>query len=273
MRILFIGDIVGRPGRSTITRKLPEIREELNVDLVIANGENASGGVGLVVHNAQALFESGIDVITSGNHIFQHKGYEELFSTYEAIIRPANYPPDVPGKGAFIRRMSNYPPVAVMNLLGRTFMEAVDCPFQIAEKVLSEIPPKVKIIIVDIHAEATSEKSAMGWFLDGRVSAVVGTHTHVQTADERILPGGTAYITDVGMAGPINSVIGMDRKAILKKYISRLPVSFNVAKGPVRVDAVLIDVEDDTGRSTRIERLGISCESSMEDLKEDGNIQ
>ena len=249
---------------------LSSLKSELAVDLTIANGENASGGVGLVAHNAKSLFEAGIDVITSGNHIFQHKSYEELFQSSEEIIRPANYPPQVIGKGFLILRRRNLPPVAVINLLGRTFMiEPVDDPFQVVQKIINDLPSDTKIIIVDLHAEATSEKNAMGWYLDGHVSAVIGTHTHVQTSDERILPKGTAYITDVGMVGPINSVIGMDPEAIIKKYITRLPVRFTVAKGPVSLDAVVIEIDDKSGKAVAIKRIQIIDETSRDDLKEE----
>jgi len=255
VKIFFIGDIVGRPGRNIIIENLSTIRKEYGIDVVIANGENASGGVGLVIHNAKALFEAGIDVITSGNHIFQHKDYEELFDEFDMIIRPANYPPGVPGKGVYVLRQEGCPPIAVVNLMGRTFMDPVDCPFQAAERILEELPKDIKITIVDIHAEATSEKIAMGWFLDGRVSAVIGTHTHVQTSDERILLKGTAYITDVGMTGPTNSIIGVEVDLIIKRYLTKLPVKFSVTRGPSQIDAVLIDIDKETGESNDITRM------------------
>jgi metallophosphoesterase (TIGR00282 family) len=257
MRILFIGDIVGRPGRTIVINNLNLIREEQNLDLVIANAENASGGVGLSPSNAHSLLDSGIDLITGGNHIFQHKEYETLFETYPQIIRPANYPPTVPGKGNFVIHRRGSEPVGVINLIGRTFMEPLDCPFRTVDSLLDEMSDRAKIIVVDFHAEATSEKVTMGCYLNGRVSMVVGTHTHVQTADERILDKGTAYITDVGMTGPSNAVIGVDRDAILKRFLTGLPVRFTVAKGPCILNSVIVDVDPKTGKAISIERFNL----------------
>ena len=261
MRILFIGDIVGRPGRSIIIDKLSEIRKERGIDFVIANAENASGGTGIVAQNAETLFDAGIDFFTSGNHIFQNKEYAGLFKSYPQIIRPANYPDSVPGKGFYT---IGQPPVTIINLIGRTFMDPNDCPFQKIDSILNEISDDNKIIVVDFHAEATSEKTAMGLYLNGRVSALIGTHTHVQTADEKILSEGTAYITDVGMAGPSDSVIGVDKDAIIKRFLTGLPVRFTVAKGPAFMNAVVFDVDEGTGKATSIERISITRKTSLQ---------
>jgi metallophosphoesterase (TIGR00282 family) len=259
LKICFIGDIVGRPGRTIVIDILSGIRKEHDLDFVIANGENASGGTGLVPHNAETLLDAGIDFFTSGNHIFQNKEYEHLFASFPQVIRPANYPDSVPGKGFYTMEPVRNTPITVINIIGRTFMDPMDCPFKAIDKILDNLPDDSKIIIVDFHAEATSEKIAMGWYLNGRVSAMVGTHTHVQTSDERILSEGTAYITDVGMAGPMDSVIGVERNAILKRFLTGLPVRFTVAvKGPSKLDAVIIDVDEDTGKARSIERLSIT---------------
>jgi len=259
LRILFIGDIVGRPGRAIIIDKLMEIRKERGIDFVIANGENASGGTGIVALNAETLFDAGVDFFTSGNHIFQNKEYEGLFESYPQIIRPANYPDSVPGKGFY---SIGKPPITIINLIGRTFMEPSDCPFKKVDQILSEISSECRIIVVDFHAEATSEKAAMGWYLNGRVSAVIGTHTHIQTADEKILSEGTAYITDVGMAGPSESVIGVDKKAIIRRFLTGLPIRFTVAKGPAILNAVIFDVDEKTGKASSIERISITRKTS-----------
>lgn len=258
MRICFIGDIVGRPGRKIICDLLKKLRGEHNLDFVIANGENASGGAGLDPSNAETLLDAGIDFFTSGNHIFQNKEYELLLTSYPQVIRPANYPDSVPGKGCYTIEPIKNTPITIINLLGRTFMPPIDCPFMAADRILESIPDDVKIIIVDFHAEATSEKKAMGWYLNGRVSAVIGTHTHVQTSDETILNEGTAYITDAGMTGPIDSVIGVNRSAILKRFLTGLPVKFTVASDPSMINGVIFDVDEDTGKAQSIERLLIT---------------
>ena len=260
MRILFIGDIVGRPGRTIVINNLDLIREEKNIDYIIANAENASGGVGLSPSNAYTLLDSGIDLITGGNHIFQHKEYEALFESYPQIIRPANYPPSVPGKGHYVIQHRGSDPVGVINLIGRTFMDPLDCPFRTVDSLLDEISDEAKIIVVDFHAEATSEKVTMGWYLNGRVSMVLGTHTHVQTADEKILEKGTAYITDVGMTGPSDAVIGVNRDAILKRFLTGLPVRFTVAKGPCMLNSVIVDVDQKNGKAISIERFNLEEE-------------
>lgn len=260
MKILFIGDIVGRPGRQIVELFLPGLKREYKIDLVIANGENASGGVGIAPHNAKTLLNAGVDFFTSGNHIFQSRDYEELFETFPGIIRPANYPDFIPGKGYKVIDLSKNLQVAVINLIGRTFMQPVDCPFLKVDQILSELDKNIRIRIVDFHAEATSEKIAMGIYLNGRVSAVLGTHTHVQTADEQILDKGTAYITDVGMAGPVNSVIGVEQDSILKRFLTGLPVKFTVARGPARLDYVVMDIDNSTGKAVKIERFCLKKE-------------
>lgn len=254
MNILFIGDIIGQPGRTAIAELIPVIRDKYSVDFIIANGENSAGGFGLVPKSAEEIMEAGVDVITTGNHIFDRKEYVDVID-FPYILRPANYPDIVPGKGFCV--VGN---VAVVNLLGNFNMPPVHSPFYSVESVLGKLaalPAVPKIIIVDFHAELTSEKKAMGYFLDGRVSAVLGTHTHVQTADEIVLPGGTGFITDVGMVGAVDSVIGVNKAEALKKFLSGMPVKYRPAKGDMRLDAVCIEVDDDTGRCRKIRRVAV----------------
>ena len=252
MRVLVIGDVIGKPGRRGISTLVPALRKEYDVDLVIANGENMAGGFGITPDTAQELFGCAVDVITSGNHIWKQKEIVPFMNEEWALLRPANYPSGAPGSGRI--RLGD---TLVVNLMGRVFMEPLDCPFRAADRVLSEAnginPPKV--IIVDFHAEATSEKQAMGWYLDGRVSAVVGTHTHVPTADPRILPNGTAFVTDVGMTGPYNSVIGSDVHAVLEKLITQMPQRLTPPPGPVMLNSVLIDIDEADGKATNIQRI------------------
>lgn len=251
MRILMIGDVIGKPGRQAIRSLVPGLREEYGIDLVIANGENSAGGFGITLETAYEMLENGVDVLTSGNHIWDQKEIIPHMDEGLPLIRPANYP-DAPGRGYLIQD-----DVMVLNLMGRVFMPALDCPFRAANALLQSregvAPPKV--IIVDFHAEATSEKQGMGWYLDGRVSAVLGTHTHVGTVDAKILPKGTAYLTDVGMTGPINSVIGSDPDAVLERFLTGMPQRLQVARGPVMMNSVLIDVDPATGKSLSIERI------------------
>lgn len=254
MRILMIGDIVGRPGRNAVKEQLQTIRQELNLDMIVANGENAAGGNGITPELARELFAFGIDVMTMGNHVWDKKDIISYIDKENRILRPANYPPGTPGKGLGIFNIKGIN-VAVINLSGRVYLPPLDCPFRMADKLIKEAAGQAKIILVDFHAEATSEKIAMGWYLDGRVSAVVGTHTHVQTADERVLPDGTAYITDLGMTGPLNSVLGVKTDLIIQKFLTQMPVRFEVADGPYQFNAVLVEVEDDTGKAVSIERV------------------
>lgn len=257
MKLLFLGDIVGRPGRRAVAEVLPRWQERNGYDLIIANGENAAGGVGLTPPILAELRQAGIDVVTSGNHIWAKKEIIPLLEEgIEPLLRPANFPPGTPGRGFLVATARSGVKVGVINLMGRTFMEPLDSPFRVADSCLAALPPEVKLVLVDFHAEATAEKVAMGWYLDGRVSACVGTHTHVPTADERVLPKGTAYVTDAGMCGPTDSVIGVEVEIILRGFLTQLPVRHEVARGgPVVVDGVEIDVDPETGRAAAIRRV------------------
>jgi len=259
MRILLIGDIVGKPGRRAIRDLLPGLVAERGIDFVIANGENAAAGFGMTREIVEDLFGSRIDVLTTGNHVWDKKEIVECLDDYESLLRPANYPVTarVPGHGSVVMPVREGLQVGVVNIMGRVFMPPLECPFRAAEREVEKIRLRTPVIIVDMHAEATSEKIALGWFLDGRVTAVLGTHTHVQTADDRVLPKGTAYITDVGMTGPFDSVIGTRKEIILERFLSQLPNKFEVAKGDVRLQAVLIDVAEESGRALNIERLSL----------------
>jgi hypothetical protein len=257
MRVLFIGDIFGQPGRRMVKEALPKLVEEYGPDLVLANGENAAGGYGITPPLVEELLDTGIAVLTSGNHIWDKKEiYPYLREHADArLLRPANYPVNAPGHGLYVGTTRAGLRYAVMNLQGRVFMPAIDCPFRTADALLAAIPPEVKIRIVDMHAEATSEKQAMGWYLDGRVTAVLGTHTHIPTADETILPQGTAYVTDLGMTGPYDSVIGVDKQTIIQKFLNQIPARFDVAKGDVRLAAALIEADLQTGHALSIQRI------------------
>jgi len=251
LKILAIGDIIGKPGREATIKMLGELCPEYAIDMVIANGENLAGGIGLTPSTAQELLEAGVNVITSGNHIWAHKDILPYLDSDLPILRPLNYPPGVAGRGFVIHQK-----VAVVNIIGRTFMGNYDCPFRAMDKLLAELPSDVKTVIVDFHAEATSEKVGMGHYLDGRVSAVLGTHTHVPTADEQILPGGTAYITDIGMVGPKHSVIGVEIDQVLERMLTQIPRRLPVAGGrQVIFDAVVVEIDSLSGRATAIERL------------------
>lgn len=250
MRILMIGDVIGKPGRRAVRSLLPELRNRYQLDLVIANGENAAGGMGLTSASAQELLSAGVDVLTTGNHIWDQKEIIPHLNGPMPIIRPLNYPPGVPGRGYLI-----YKGVLIVNLMGRTFMNSLDCPFRGMDALLASLPNRPPVLVVDFHAEATSEKGAMGYYLDGRASAVMGTHTHVGTIDARILPGGTAFVTDIGMTGPINSVIGDDVTSVLDRFLTRLPHRLGVGKGDVIFNGVVIDVDDNTGRADNISRI------------------
>ena len=255
MKILFIGDIVGSPGRKIVHDRLADILSQRAIDLCIANGENSASGFGITPRLAEELLASGIEVITGGNHIWDRKEIFEYFPHAPRLLRPANFPNGLPGSGLYAGRTRGGVGYAVLNLQGRTFMAALDDPFRTATRELARVPADTKVIVVDMHAEATSEKQAMGWFLDGKVSVVVGTHTHVPTADFRVLPGGTAYTTDVGMTGPHDSVIGMEKQGVLQRFLDALPARFVVAQADVQMNTVLIDVDQETGRARSIERL------------------
>jgi len=251
MKILAIGDIIGRPGRDAVKALLPELRRAYALDFVVANGENTAGGIGITPVTAEELFACGVEVVTSGNHVWAQREISEYLNGPMPVIRPLNYPPGVPGRGCVVRDG-----VAVVNIIGRTYMNAYDCPFRAVDRLLEELPHDVKVIVVDFHAEATSEKMAMGRYLDGRVSAVWGTHTHVATADTQIFPGGTAYVTDVGMVGPRESVIGDDIQGVIERFLTQIPRRLAVATdGRVILNAVLVDVDGETGKARGIERL------------------
>ena len=260
MRVLVIGDVVAKPGRLAVLERLQDLREQHEIDLAIMNAENLAGGFSVTPGLCDQLFASGIDVMTSGNHIFDKKEAIEYIGKQPRLLRPANYPPNTPGSGIWVGEVAGVK-VAVMNVMGRVFMPPSDDPFRIIEKLLADTAPDVKVRIVDIHAEATSEKVAMGWFLDGRVSCVVGTHTHVQTADERILPSGTAYLTDVGMTGSYAGVIGMNKTDVISRFTSAVARRAEHSTGDVRICAVVVDVDAQTGKATDIRRLNLQHHS------------
>jgi metallophosphoesterase (TIGR00282 family) len=256
MRILAIGDVVGRPGRVIVERCLPELRGELRVDAVIVNCENAAGGAGVTPPGAEKLFRAGVDVLTSGNHVWKKKEAIELLKLDHRVLRPANYADGAPGAGSVIVETMAGHKIGVLNVQGRVFMpDLVDCPFRCAQKELERLRLVTPVVVVDMHAEATSEKIALGWFLDGKVSCVFGTHTHIPTADERILPQGTAFITDVGMTGPYDSVIGRKTGQILERFLSGLPVRSDVAETNLQLHGIVVEVDPKTGRASSIERV------------------
>jgi metallophosphoesterase (TIGR00282 family) len=255
MKILFLGDVVGKPGRHAVRSLLPRLITTEKLAFVVVNCENVAGGTGVDPGTAKELFDAGADVLTSGNHIWRSKDIVEYIDHEERLLRPANFPAGVPGRGWVVRELPGGQRIAVVNLIGRVFMDSVDCPFQLAERLMPELLAHTPIVIVDMHGEATSEKSAMGWLLAGRASAVLGSHTHVQTADERILPGGTAYMTDVGMCGPMDSVIGVRREQVIQRFLNHMPVRFEVASGPVLVQGAIVDLDETTGRALKVRRL------------------
>lgn len=254
MKILFIGDIVGKPGRDAIKNLLPGLKKEYNLAFVIANAENSAGGSGITSRVAQELFDSGVDVLTSGDHIWKKREIFEIINTESRILRPANFPAIAPGTGFAVFKGQDIS-IGVINLVGRVFMDALECPFRTALQAQKELSKQTEIIIVDIHAEATSEKVALGWYLDGKVSAVLGTHTHVQTADERILPNGTAYLTDVGMTGPCDSVIGRRVEDVLERFITCVPTRFEVAENNIQLQGAVVDIDEQTGKARSIVRI------------------
>jgi metallophosphoesterase (TIGR00282 family) len=260
LNILFVGDIVGRPGRRGLKAVLPQLRADLAADLVIANGENAAAGRGLTEGTAQELFQAGVDVVTSGNHIWDQKEAYALLDGDVPLLRPLNYPPGVPGRG--LLRQGG---VTIINLQGRTFMPDLDCPFRAADEALASLPAG-SVVLVDMHGEATSEKVAMGWYLDGRVTAVLGTHTHVPTADARILPGGTAVVTDIGMVGPGESVIGNEVEAVIERFLRQLPSRLPVAEASrtIQFNSVLVEVDEGSGRARRILRVDRELQSDAQ---------
>lgn len=255
VKILFIGDIVGEPGRRAVRQLVPILRERHSLDVVIANGENSAGGNGITPMTAQEIFKSGVDIITSGDHLWDQKEVTELLAHEPRFVRPLNYPPGTPGQGAALLRLDGKPPVAVINVQGRTFMPPLENPFLAMQFEVERLRQITPIIFVDIHAEATSEKIAMARMLDGRVSAVVGTHTHVQTADEQIFPGGTAFLCDAGFTGPQESVLGREIDPVVKRFLTNTPQRFGVAKDRVMLHGVVVEVQDSTGKATSINRV------------------
>jgi 2',3'-cyclic-nucleotide 2'-phosphodiesterase len=260
VRILFIGDIVGRPGRDLVRHGLPSLVEHHRLDVVLANVENAAAGFGITREIGDQLLDLGVDVMTSGNHIWDKKEALDYIGAEARLLRPANYPAGVPGSGRYVAQTRNGQSLGVLNLMGRVFMLNIDDPFAVALREIEALEPRTRTIFVDFHAEATSEKIAMGWHLDGKVTAVVGTHTHVQTADERILPKGTAYVTDVGMTGPHDSVIGVEIEPALGRFLTAMPARFETATANPRLNAVIVESDDRTGRAVAIERLSYSSE-------------
>ena len=256
MKILFVGDIVGKPGRAAVRHFVPLLRDRHRLDLCVGNSENSAGGAGITPESADELLESGLDLLTAGNHTWHRR---EVFSYLDRPgsrqLRPANYPKGAPGRGHGVIATSDGRKLGVVNVEGRVFMKSIDCPFRTAERLVEELRGETACILVDVHCEATSEKQAMGWFLDGRVSAVLGTHTHVQTSDERILPGGTAFQTDVGMCGPWDGVIGMKKESALERFLTGRPAPFEVANGDAVLQGAVVDIDDQTGRARSIVRI------------------
>ena len=267
MKLLFVGDIVGKPGRELIRKGLRALIEHHGVDLAIANAENSAAGFGVTRDIGETLLEHGVDVMTSGNHIWDKKEVIEYISGEPRLLRPANYPAGVPGKGSYVAQTGDGRAVGVINVMGRVFMLNIDDPFQVVLREIEAMRHRTRVILVDFHAEATSEKVAMGWHLDGKVTAVFGTHTHVQTADERILPNGTAYLTDAGMTGPHDSIIGMEREPSLARFLYGMPSKFEPATGNPRLNGVLVEADDKTGRASTVTRVSYS-ERELTDLAE-----
>ena len=258
MKVLFIGDIMGEPGRRAVARRLPKVVAHHNVDLVIGNGENVAGGFGITPELAQELFELGLSAITLGNHAWDKKEVVEYIRHEPRLLRPANYPEGVPGRGSVVIETPAGERLGVLQLMGRAYMPTLDCPFQVARREIERLKKETQAVIVDMHAEATSEKMAMGHYLDGEVAAVVGTHTHVQTADEQILPKGTAYLTDIGMTGPLHSVIGIKKELAIEKFLTGMPRRFEVASGPSVLCAVLIELDGSLGKAIDIQRMRLA---------------
>jgi metallophosphoesterase (TIGR00282 family) len=272
VRVLFIGDIVGRPGRDLIRQGLSALVEHHRIDFVIANVENAAAGFGITRETGDQLLESGVDVMTSGNHIWDRKEAFDYIGVEPRLLRPANYPPGAPGNGSYVGRTHGGASIGVINVMGRLFMLNIDDPFASVKKEIAALKARAAVILVDFHAEATSEKLAMGWYLDGQVTCVVGTHTHVQTADERILPKGTAYLTDAGMTGPHDSIIGVQVEAALGRFLNALPAKLETATANPRLNAVVIEADEQTGRAADIERLSYSLDELV-DLANDRSLR
>jgi len=255
LNLLFVGDVVGRPGRGAVRACLGELVGRHQIDFTVANAENAAGGLGLTASTAEELLDAGVDVLTSGNHVWRHRELADFMETERRVLRPANFPPGTPGRGSDVFLTAQSGAVGVLCLVGRVFMEPLDCPFRAADREIQELRGRTRVIVVDVHAEATSEKIAMGRYLDGRVSAVIGTHTHVQTADETTLAGGTAYITDVGMTGPVESILGVAPEPVIDRFLTGMPSRFEVGKGPVCLNAVVVNIDAETGTARSIMRV------------------
>jgi len=259
VKLAFIGDVVGKSGRQTVAQLLPRIRSEYGADVIIANAENSAGGFGINPRSIDELARAGVDFFTTGNHVWYKREGMGLLDSLDTIVRPANYPGDAPGRGAAVVPGTNGM-LAVINVQGRVFMPPIDCPFRTVDRLLGELPEGVRVVLVDMHGEATSEKIAMGWYLDGRVSVVLGTHTHVPTGDHRILPGGTAYVTDVGMTGAYDSVLGVKKDAVINRFLNMRPTRFEVAGSDRRCDFVVVDIDEETGRARSFEHLQWTAE-------------
>ncbi|MGB8657254.1 MAG: TIGR00282 family metallophosphoesterase [Candidatus Zixiibacteriota bacterium] len=269
MNILFIADIVGRPGRWAVSQVLPDIKKTHQIDFTIANVENAAGGFGLTKEIAKKIHSYGVDCLTSGNHIWDRKDIYPYLNEDQRVLRPANYPPGVPGRGVAIFESKNGHKIGVLNLQGRVYIKEIECPFRVADIETEKLREQTHFIVVDVHAEATSEKVALGWYLDGRVSAVLGSHTHVQTADETVLPQGTAYITDAGMTGAHDSVIGITKEDAIGRFLTQIPRRFTLAKRDVKFSGVLITLDPDTGKASKAERIRIDVPRPEEEERED----
>lgn len=266
MKILFIGDVVGSLGREMVKEYVPKLKEKYRPQVTIVNGENAAGGKGITEKIYRFFLESGVQAVTLGNHTWDNREIFDFIDDAKQMVRPANFPENNPGKGMIFLK-ANQVEVAVINLQGRTYLPAIDCPFKKADALIEEARKRTPIIFVDFHGEATSEKQAIGWYLDGRVSAVVGTHTHVQTADDRILPKGTAYISDVGMTGPYDGILGVEKDLVIQRFLTNLPVRFEVSKkGRAQLSAVIIEIDDKTGLAKKIERILINDDHSFDSL-------
>ena len=260
MKVIVIGDIVGKPGRKALSASLKRLKEQYEAEFVVANAENAAEGAGIVPRVGDEILGAGVDVMTSGNHIYDKKDVIKYIENEPRLLRPANYASETPGRGVWLGSTQSGTPVAVINVQGRVFMPPTDCPFKTADRLIAEIGNRASVIIVDHHAEATSEKQAMGRYLDGRASVVVGTHTHVQTADEQVLPGGTAYITDLGMTGPYDSIIGVESHLVINRFLRGMPTRFETATGDARLCGVVVDIDERTGKAVGIERLQVKEE-------------
>ncbi len=263
MKILFVGDVYGRPGRRAAAELIPRLREAHGVDFCIVNGENAAGGAGITEKIGRKIHAYGADVITTGNHVWDQKDGVAYVMAGDRVLRPANFPPEVGGVGWGVFPSESGMPVGVVCLQGRTNMKSLDCPFRTGREIVDALRQEVRVVVIDFHAEATSEKIAFGWFMDGQVSAVVGTHTHVQTADEQVLPGGTAYITDAGMTGPHDSVIGAEKEVAIQRFINQMPARFEPAIGDVKLCGALLDVDEETGKARQIDRLRVDWEEAQ----------